>query len=579
VEHGTTSKAGALQSERPSASSNGRLAHNEASARWSRLQAVLTNAPSVSRAAAAAKVLNGVAQPRQPEPRQGRWRALPARAEGPVGSGVAQMKWVGVRGNPTQVYWDGSGPEPAHPPPGCQRVDNPHPPLDPRAGAPPHPGGGGFLSARPDQLTAASFGVLGNLQHEPHLASGAGYSEPVDSGVDEQGRFVIVRDAGGGYVRLNQATQYGMLSIFSNAQDATGPRPDAAGPASASASPPAFGPMSAGVRITSSLDAADVVDWSGVRKGWTPNQQGAMGNLSAADAARAAGIAVTGAYHWLHVVAFSMGGLDKTQPNVPENLLVGTLEANMIHGVVEKAAKQLARSGLTLALSAIPEVSIDSARHVFRRLQYIIRNARAPFWQAPWGLTLELLDHNPGHHGDYDFVLSSMKRQLAGPGDDGSASSSSASSLSAPPEEDRQLHRALVQSVQDIANAHGVSRRFEVGHADGRHENCSILSVFSAAGIRLSTLEGMLMRERLHGESGIPATGPLDLADPQIAEAIGGLVAERVGPRQIVVIRPSGPFAHDTQAVAGSGQQIFIFYASGHFSPAMPRSSSPGRFG
>ena len=168
-----------------------------------------------------------------------------------------------------------------------------------------------------------------------------------------------------------------------------------------------------GSQITTSLTAKDVENWSGVRKGWTPSQQGAMGKLSADDAARAAGVIVSGQYHWLHLVAFSMGGLDKRQPNVPENLLVGTEKVNMIHQVVERAAKKIAsESSVALILSATPDGAISPEYHVFHRLHYFIRRSDAPFWLPSWHITLELLDHTEGHHGDYNFVYKSMKAAI-----------------------------------------------------------------------------------------------------------------------------------------------------------------------
>lgn len=140
-------------------------------------------------------------------------------------------------------------------------------------------------------------------------------------------------------------------------------------------------------------------------------------------------------------------------------------------------------------------------------------------------------------------------------------------------EEDVDLRTALVNSVQQIAEEHGVLDHFEVGHADGREDNCSLLSAFAAAGVRISREQAQAYREEMYRLHGIPVSGKLDLAEKKIADAVLDLVRARVGDRAIVVIRPQGPGTHALTQVAGTGPMIFLFYASGHFSPAQPHGS------
>jgi hypothetical protein len=140
-------------------------------------------------------------------------------------------------------------------------------------------------------------------------------------------------------------------------------------------------------------------------------------------------------------------------------------------------------------------------------------------------------------------------------------------------EDDEQLYRGLVLSVQELAQQHGVLAHFTVGHADGRDNNCSILSAFAAAGHPISPEEAREYRLLLNKHFGIPVNGPIDLAIEANANAVHALLRVMTGQDyQLVAIRPNGRGAFALAHLAGSaGPLIFLFYASGHFSPARRR--------
>ena len=109
------------------------------------------------------------------------------------------------------------------------------------------------------------------------------------------------------------------------------------------------------------LDKKRLEKFLGVRQGWQTTQQGVMG-MSAAEAARYAGVEVQGEFHWLHLFAFSMGGQDGREPNEAQNLIVGTAGANGQHLRVEDTIKNLVSRHRCIYVS----YTIDPAQAVLK---------------------------------------------------------------------------------------------------------------------------------------------------------------------------------------------------------------------
>ncbi|HJZ76840.1 MAG TPA: hypothetical protein VKE51_34140 [Vicinamibacterales bacterium] len=90
--------------------------------------------------------------------------------------------------------------------------------------------------------------------------------------------------------------------------------------------------------------------WSGQRKGHKPDQNAAMSNTSATNAAiKTFGTKAEGhEWQWLHLIAFTLGGdkSDPKNPNTPENLVSGLAAANGHHLVIENLVKKLILGGL-----------------------------------------------------------------------------------------------------------------------------------------------------------------------------------------------------------------------------------------
>ena len=114
---------------------------------------------------------------------------------------------------------------------------------------------------------------------------------------------------------------------------------------------------------------------------------------------------------------------------------------------------------------------------------------------------------------------------------------------------------------------------YTVGHADGRDLNCSILSIFAAAGIRLSREQADRYRRQLVRLEHSGAFDDIDISDREFLNAalILGFLRDDYGRRvRLRVLRPVDP-GYAESIVAGEGDEVItIFYASGHFSPAWP---------
>ncbi|MEL6538707.1 MAG: hypothetical protein AAFQ98_25030 [Bacteroidota bacterium] len=133
----------------------------------------------------------------------------------------------------------------------------------------------------------------------------------------------------------------------------------------------------------------------------------------------------------------------------------------------------------------------------------------------------------------------------------------------------------LNESVMSEATRIGVDRHFRIGYADGTDHNCSIISIFAAAGVNISRQEAQTYREQLE----IPGRGDIDLTRT-LARRILGLVTARTGRQYILNTVNEGPrdasdrptFGTAELTRNGNGTPIYIFFAGTHFSPAQRRT-------
>lgn len=119
-----------------------------------------------------------------------------------------------------------------------------------------------------------------------------------------------------------------------------------------------------------SLDEPRLARWHGRRSG---SQNSAMYNTSAKQAAEASGYDVKSGWQWLHLIAFSMGGRDDSNPNEEGNLVAGLAAANGFHlaleGFVKKMVQDKAVSDVTVKATA--HIVVDSF-HVAKSIEYRI---------------------------------------------------------------------------------------------------------------------------------------------------------------------------------------------------------------
>jgi hypothetical protein len=156
------------------------------------------------------------------------------------------------------------------------------------------------------------------------------------------------------------------------------------------------------------LTRARTRKWGGgARKDASTSQQAAMGNLSANTAAVMAGLNATGSYHWVHLFAYTMGGIVDIDPNVPDNLVVGTMASNMMHEKLEAKIKSLVdkrNEDVTIRY----EVNVSDPLH--KRFDLAWHVATEIKWSIIFGNnvefehTLDLLNHNPPRKGEKQFV-------------------------------------------------------------------------------------------------------------------------------------------------------------------------------
>jgi hypothetical protein len=139
----------------------------------------------------------------------------------------------------------------------------------------------------------------------------------------------------------------------------------------------------------------------------------------------------------------------------------------------------------------------------------------------------------------------------------------------------RVFHDSVITEAQRI----GVDRAFAIGHADGKDHNCTIISIFKAAGVDISTAEAIAYRQILIRDCHVPRDGDIELTR-DVATRILQLVTERT--RDTYQLNEVHEDARDDEADAprhaltalaenGGRRPIYIFFAGNHFSPAWRR--------
>ncbi|MFJ9419151.1 DUF4157 domain-containing protein [Streptomyces sp. NPDC101227] len=111
----------------------------------------------------------------------------------------------------------------------------------------------------------------------------------------------------------------------------------------------------------------------GERSGWKPDQNAAMSGTSAKNAAIASGMSEGGTWQWLHLLAFTFGGHDGKQPNVPRNLAAGLAAANGHHLVLENLVKKMILDGgIGQVVIKAKARMVPDSYHVCSAIDYVL---------------------------------------------------------------------------------------------------------------------------------------------------------------------------------------------------------------
>jgi len=315
--------------------------------------------------------------------------------------------WKRDRKTPNAYYWNHDSEEDLSLlPRKAVRVDPPELVYDPQGGYHPAPrGGGSGVQPQGEKQTIAFFPPLSPNSEQAmadRFKDYGGFSPLVTSFEDASGKRGVTTASGDQY---ELGGVYGAMHVFHHKLPDPDFIVDQYGSNAASNSTIPFPPLPPSGRIT--VDRARLRKWSGTRKGFSPTQAGAMGNLSANAVAVKAGVSATGEYHWLHLFAFTMGGINNRNPNEPNNLIVGTLEANMLHEKIEAALKSLvdqtkkeAYVEYAVNISDPGRLPYDLDWHVATEVQWRIMFENMVVFEH----TIELLSHNPPRKYEKPFV-------------------------------------------------------------------------------------------------------------------------------------------------------------------------------
>ncbi|MDQ1471112.1 MAG: hypothetical protein QOJ99_2592 [Bryobacterales bacterium] len=169
-----------------------------------------------------------------------------------------------------------------------------------------------------------------------------------------------------------------------------------------------------------SIDAKRLLRWAGERKTYKPSssaddgersgQNPAMGNISAAEAAADSGY-TEGSWDWLHLIAFTLGGINENKINHPDNLVSGTLGANRVHKVIEDTIKKLLDNKITyeVQVRAIAHVK-PASYHLCVKLEYGLRFKMGMIGDLKdYYFTIDPLDPNPAQGGNLQILTTSLE--------------------------------------------------------------------------------------------------------------------------------------------------------------------------
>lgn len=149
--------------------------------------------------------------------------------------------------------------------------------------------------------------------------------------------------------------------------------------------------------------------WAGKRKGFSPDQNTAMNNTSANQAAGASGYPTDAmSWQWLHLIAFTLGGSkDETHPNTKSNLVAGTAAANGFHLVIENLVKKIVLTKIfeVVEISAVAHM-ISGTYHMAHKIVYLFKckNKSDSNWKFSREYTINPLDPNQSAGGDLAFL-------------------------------------------------------------------------------------------------------------------------------------------------------------------------------
>jgi hypothetical protein len=145
--------------------------------------------------------------------------------------------------------------------------------------------------------------------------------------------------------------------------------------------------------------------WASQRQGWKPDQNTAMKNTSAKEAAASSGYPTNKDWQWLHLIAFTFGGHDGKQPNAQENLVAGLAAANGFHLVLENLVKKMILSGYTDKIEIEANARIKTTSyHVAEKILYLLK------WKDSSGkdvideFTINTLDPNKAMGGHLSML-------------------------------------------------------------------------------------------------------------------------------------------------------------------------------
>lgn len=164
----------------------------------------------------------------------------------------------------------------------------------------------------------------------------------------------------------------------------------------------------------------------------------------------------------------------------------------------------------------------------------------------------------------YHLALGPQKSKSFDPSKFGLWFSSSGNVLDAP------SAKVLHQSVLDEAHRFGADQAYHIGFADGTDRNCSIISIFKAAGVTISSEQAASYRHEL----GISPGGDIDLTS-DVAKRILDLVTKKTGKKYALYDVHEQHDEHSSTQHAttkltdnGGSNPLYIFFAGTHFSPA-----------